>query len=107
MQQDYSITIAPDETQQECEVVLRGPGIAPDGRRYVFANTTRCAAFAEADNFAYRQGFHEGYNRSLDESGEPLLVISGSTPEGLRAQREPLWQRLRRTWRLRQGRTGL
>lgn len=98
MQQDYSITIAPDETQQECEVVLRGPGIAPDGRRYVFANTTRCAAFAEAVNFAYRQGFREGNNRSLDESGEPLLVISGSTPEGLLAKRENWWQKLRRGW---------
>ena len=98
MQTDYSITIEPDEATHEYEVVLRGPGIAPDGRRYVFANTLRCAAFAEAVNFAYRQGFREGYKQALDEAGEPLLVISGSTPDGLLAKRESMWQRLRRQW---------
>lgn len=96
MQQDYSITIAPDEATHEYEVVLRGPGIAPDGRRYVFANTTRCAAFAEAVNFAFRQGYREGYKAALDDAGEPLVMISGTTPEGLLARREYWWQKLRR-----------
>ncbi len=96
MQQDYSITIAPDETTQEYEVVLRGPGIAPDGRRYVFANTMRCAAFAEAVNFAFRQGYREGYKEALNDAGEPLFVISGTTPEGMSIQRESWWQRVRR-----------
>ena len=99
MQQDYSITIAPDEATQEYEVVLRGPGIAPDGRRYVFANTMRCAAFAEAVNFAYRQGFREGYRQAQDDAGEPLLVVSGSTPEAMSIQSEAWWQRIRRRLR--------
>lgn len=96
--QDYSITIAPDETTREYEVVLRGPGIEPDGRHYVFANTMRCTAFAEAVNFAYRQGFREGYKQALDEAGEPLFVISGSTPDNLLVKPENWWQRVRRQW---------
>lgn len=96
--QDYSISIAPDEATREYEVLLHGPGIGADGRRYVFANTQRCAAFAEAVNFAYRQGARDGRRQALNEAGEPLMVVSGSTPESLIITRENWWQRVRRQW---------
>ena len=94
--QDYSISIVPDETTREYEVVLHGPGIGASGRRYIFRNAERCAAFAEAINFAYRQGVREGRRQTLNEVGEPLLVVSGSTPESLLIRRENWWQRM---WR--------
>jgi intein-encoded DNA endonuclease-like protein len=99
--QDYSITIAPDQNTNEYEVVLRGPGIDPDGRRYIFANTYRCASFAEAVNFAYRQGFRDGRQAAREESHNELLLVSGSTPENLVARPETWWQRTRRRWRHR------
>ena len=48
----YVISISPDEVGHEYRVLLRGPGIDSDGHRYIFATTHRCAAFAEAVNFA-------------------------------------------------------
>jgi hypothetical protein len=94
--QDYSITVSADEATSEYEVVLYGPGIGAGGRRYTFRNPERCAAFAEAMNFAFRQGVREGRRQVLNEAGEPLLVVSGSTPESLLVRRERWWQRLRR-----------
>ena len=96
---DYSISIAPDQTQSEYEVVLHGPGIDAEGRHYIFASKQRCASFAEAVNFAYRQGFRDGRQAATaDERGE-LTMISGTTPENLVARRETWYQRIRRRMR--------
>ena len=97
--QDYSITIAPDERTSEYEVVLRGPGIDAEGRRYIFANTFRCASFADAVNFAYRHGFRDGRQAAHEESRTDLLVVTGTTPENLMVRRETWWQRALRRWR--------
>ena len=96
---DYSITVAPDEVTHEFEVVLRGPGIQAEGRRYVFANPDRCATFAEAVNFAYRQGARDGRMAARQESRGELLIVRGSTPESLEVHPESWWQRTRRRWR--------
>ena len=98
---DYSITIAPDEATHEFEVVLRGPGIEAGGRRYVFANPDRCATFAEAVNFAYRQGARDGRMAAHADSRGELLIVSGSTPDSLEVRLESWWQRTRRLWRHR------
>ena len=98
--QDYSITIAPDESTHEYEVVLRGPGIDAEGRHYVFANTFRCTSFAEAINFAYRQGFRDGRQAAHCETRGHLLMVTGTTPENLIARPESWWQRTRRRWQL-------
>ena len=95
---DYSFSITADEASHEYEVLLRGPGIDSAGRRFVFANKDRCAAFAEAVNFAYRQGLRDGRRRALDEADEPLMMVSGSTPESLLVRSETWLQRLRRVW---------
>jgi hypothetical protein len=61
----YAITVSPDEAGGEFKAVLRGPGIESEGRRFVFANTHRCAIFAQAVNFAYEQGFRDGLRKSI------------------------------------------
>jgi hypothetical protein len=96
---DYSISVAPDEKQNEYEVVLHGPGIEAGGRHYVFRNRERCATFAEAVNFAYRQGFRDGRNAAREESRGEFVVITGTTPENLTARCETWLQRLRRRFR--------
>ena len=99
--QDYSITIAPDEASHEFAVVLRGPGIEAGGRRYVFANPDRCATFAQAVNFAYRQGFRDGRVAAREDSRGELLIVSGATPESLVVHPESWWRGTRRRWRHR------
>jgi hypothetical protein len=94
----YAITISPAEASKEFDVLLRGPGIDPTGRRYVFANTHRCVAFAEAVNFAYDQGLRDGLRRRENEKGR-LLIVTGATPDALEARPEGLWSRFRRYWR--------
>ena len=94
----YAITISPADASQEFDVLLRGPGIDSTGRRYVFANTYRCVAFAEAVNFAYEQGLRDGLRRSESEKGR-LLIVTGTTPETLGVQPEGLWSRFKRLWR--------
>jgi hypothetical protein len=64
----YAITVSPDEAGREFEVLLRGPGIDPEGRRYVFATTHRCATFAQAVNFAYGQGFRDGLRKTVGDN---------------------------------------
>ena len=85
----------------EVRVNLVGPGIAPDGRAYVFANTTRSEKFVEAVNFAYEQGFAAGMRAAerrmrCESDSEPMTRVVGRTPESLEARRETWWQRLRR-----------
>jgi hypothetical protein len=80
----------------EVNVLLRGPGIEGVGRRYIFANTDRCASFVEAVNFAYRQGLHDGRARNR-AAADGLLIVSGRCPEDLRLRRETWRERL---WRI-------
>ena len=89
----YAITISPEE--EELRVVLRGPGIAPDGRLYVFANTQRCVTFAEAVNFAYEQGLRDGRRRAKSNQGR-LYVVTGATPDTLDIRTESWWSRWKR-----------
>ena len=93
----YAVTISPTEAGREFNVLLRGPGLEPNGRQYVFANTHRCVAFAEAVNFAYEQGLRDGSRRSKDEGGA-LWVVSGSTPDDLALRREGHLSRFKRFW---------
>jgi hypothetical protein len=92
---NYAITIAPDEVGHEYQVVLRGPGLDADGRRYVFATTHRCAAFVEAVNFAYQQGRRDAQRRTRSYEGR-FLVVTGATPESLAIRPEAWWPRLKR-----------
>ena len=89
----YAITISNDGETKEYEVVLRGPGLDPEGRRYIFANTNRCAAFVEAMNFAYQQGLRDGRRESSDR----LLIVSGTTPDNLEVRSESWWSRWTRS----------
>lgn len=93
----YAITISPTEAGREFNVLLRGPGIDPNGRQYVFANTHRCVAFAEAVNFAYEQGLRDGLDAKKTEEG-PLWVVTGSTPDDLALRPESRWSRFKRFW---------
>ena len=93
----YNITVSPDEVSREFDCMLRGPGIDPDGRRYVFATTHRCAAFVEAVNFAYEQGLRDGLRRGRVDDGR-MLVVTGSTPENMAVRPESRWSQVRRRW---------
>lgn len=62
----YAITVSPDGASREFRVLLRGPGIEAEGRRFVFRTTYRCATFAQAVNFAYEQGFRDGMRKSIN-----------------------------------------
>ncbi len=94
----YDITVVPDSETEEFKVVLHGPGIDSDGRRYIFANTYRCTAFAEAVNFAYQQGVRDARQAARRAAAEDdrLLLVSGTTPENMTLRREVWWQQLRR-----------
>jgi len=103
----YDITIVPDADTDEYKVVLHGPGIDPGGRRYIFANTYRCTAFAEAVNFAYEQGLRDGQRLAAQQTrpapfDDDLLIVTGSTPEGLGVRSETWFARLRRRFASRQ-----
>ena len=89
----YHVTISP--AGEEISVVLRGPGIQDSGHQYVFANAARCAAFAEAVNFAYEQGLRDGLRRAA-ECDDRMVVVAGRNPEDLRLRPERWWERLRR-----------
>ena len=91
----YAITISADAVDQEYRVVLRGPGIDMDGRRYIFATAPRCVAFAEAVNFAYEQGLRDGLRRTKGDDGR-LLVVTGTTPDNMAIRREGWWPLLKR-----------
>ena len=91
----YAITVSPDEVSQEFKVVLRGPGLGSDGRRYVFATEDRCATFAEAVNFAYKQGLRDGL-RSAKTEAERLLLVTGTTPDNMTIRLESWWSRFMR-----------
>src|SRR5262249_18335850 len=91
----YAVAISPDEASREFNLVLRGPGIDPDGRHYVFANTHRCATFVEAVNFAYEQGLRDGLRRTTNEDGQ-LLFVTGATPETLAIRSESRVSRWKR-----------
>jgi len=92
----YAISVSPDEASHEFRVVLRGPGIDSDGRRYVFRNTYRCKAFVEAVNFAYEQGLRDGLLRG-GENGR-LLFVSGTTPDNMVIRPEGRWAQFKRRW---------
>ncbi len=94
----YQITIRPDAETEEYNVVLQGPGLGSDGLRYVFANTYRATAFAEAVNFAYQQGLRDGKRANLTD--DRLLVVTGTTPENMTVRREHWWSRIARYARL-------
>jgi hypothetical protein len=93
----YMIDISPDEVSREYDVMLRGPGIDPGGRRYVFASTNRCATFVEAVNFAYEQGLRDGLRRGRMDDNR-LLVVTGSTPENMAIRLESWWSGWKRRW---------
>ena len=92
----YDLTVHPDAETEEYRAVLRGTGNEAGGRGYVFRNPDRCATFAEAVNFAYRQGLRDGRRQGAEAGGEALLVVIGSTPDDLEVRRESGWGRLRR-----------
>ena len=92
----YDLTVHADAETEEYQAVLRGPGIEPGGRGYVFRNPDRCATFAEAVNFAYRQGLREGRRQASEAGGEALVVVTGNTPDNLAVRRESRWGRMRR-----------
>ena len=87
----YAITISPDEASREYNVRLCGPGIDSEGRRYVFANTSRCATFIEAVNFAYQQGLRDGLAATE-------WVVTGTTPDNMAIRRDGWWARWKRRW---------
>ena len=97
----YLITMSHELDGHEVEVVLRGPGIQQDGRRYVFASPTRCKNFIEAVNFAYEQGLKDGAQReqSKRNTGHKLMLVAGLTPEDLHLRPERWWERALRHWR--------
>jgi hypothetical protein len=90
----YQITIRPDAETEEYNVILQGPGLDSSGLRYVFANTYRATAFAEAVNFAYQQGLREGKRANLTD--DRLLIVTGTTPDNMALRREYWWRRLLR-----------
>ena len=86
----YVISISPDEVGHEYRVLLRGPGIDSDGHRYIFATTHRCAAFAEAVNFAYEQGLREPTLRTAFKLAEVLGVPVEEFKNGVAAEESAL-----------------
>jgi hypothetical protein len=93
----YDISISPDEVNHEYRVLLRGPGIDGDGKRYVFISPERCTSFVEAVNFAYRQGLRDGL-RHVENRGGELLLVSGTTPDNMMIRRAGWWARVKRRW---------
>lgn len=89
----YVVNLSP--VGDEINLTLRGPGLQETGRVYVFANTARCAAFAEAVNFAYRQGLRAGRRGAADSDGR-LMMVSGRNPDDLYMRPETWWERTRR-----------
>ena len=90
----YEVSLSP--AGEEINLLLQGPGIQEDGRVYVFANLARCAAFAEAVNFAYRQGVRDGMRRANAASSDRLLVVAGRHPDSLCVRTETWWEALKR-----------
>ena len=99
--QRYLITMSPEPDGHEVEVVLQGPGIQQNGRRYVFASPTRCRNFIEAVNFAYQQGVQDGAERerSKRNAGTRLMLVAGRTPDDLHLRPERWWEWALRRWR--------
>lgn len=97
----YVIKSNPSTTDNECDITLRGPGLDPAGQHYVFRTEERCQAFINAVNFAYRQGLADGRRQARQGHSEPLVVVSGSHPDALRARPEHWWERARRWMRER------
>jgi hypothetical protein len=91
--ENYVISSTPDRDSQEYDVTLRGPGLDPQGRHYVFRTEDRCQSFIDAVNFAYRQGLANGRRQARKERNEPLIVISGHSPELLVSRPERWWER--------------
>jgi hypothetical protein len=56
----YRITTIATTARQETEVTVIGPGLAPQGQRYLFVSRQRAEMVLEAMNFAYAQGVREG-----------------------------------------------
>src|SRR5271157_2856465 len=94
----YAIAVSPDEVAKEFNVVLHGPGLASDGRPFVFRSPERCATFIDAVNFAYQQGLRDGKRSSIVDDGR-FWVVTGATPEDLAACPESWASRLKRRWR--------
>lgn len=99
--QRYLITMSPELDGREVELVLRGPGIQRDGRRYVFASPGRCKNFIEAVNYAYEQGLKDGAEgaESKRNTGCRLMLVAGRTPHDLYLRPERWWERALRRWR--------
>lgn len=98
----YQIEISRMPEGDELQVLLQGPGLQSNGKRYVFRNMDRCRAFADAVNFAYEHGVRDGMRRAcmpVNCNNDRLLLVSGSTPESLMLRRENWWERMRRRWR--------
>jgi hypothetical protein len=99
----YVVELCP--AGEEINLTLRGPGLQQSGRLYVFANTARCAAFAEAVNFAYQQGLRDGRRETARLAAGPsddapdedcVMVVSGRNPDDLRLRPETFWERCKR-----------
>ncbi|MEX2264235.1 MAG: hypothetical protein WD696_19935 [Bryobacteraceae bacterium] len=105
----YEITMSTAPAGQEVEVVLRGPGIEPVGRYYIFATTARCETFVAAVNFAYEQGVRDAMSRAHSLLRQPaatrerLLVVTGGGPDNLKLRPERWWEQVKRRWRLGPG----
>jgi hypothetical protein len=93
----YDITISPEESNHEYRVLLRGPGIEGNGKRFVFRNTQRCTTFLDAVNFAYQQGLRDG-RRDAQSFNTDVYLITGTTPDNMIIRRESFWERVKRRW---------
>ena len=100
----YLITMSPELDGHEVEVVLQGPGIQEDGRRYIFASPARCSNFIDAVNFAYAQGLKDGEERRrfLSNTRHRLMLVTGRTPDELHLRPERWWEWVLRSWRRNQ-----
>jgi hypothetical protein len=96
----YKIDIRHDETIQEFEVILHGPGLESEGKRYIFRHTCRAEVFAETVNFVYQQGFRDGL-RSRSKEDRRVLLVTGTTPDNVNIQAEGWWAKLKRLCRAR------
>ena len=96
----YVITTSMGQ-REEFDVILQGPGLDARGRHFVFRNEERCRSFIEAVNFAYHQGLADGRRQARRGAEEPLWMISGGSPEMLRARPESAGEKLRRWLRER------
>ena len=93
---NYQISLSP-APEEEVLALLQGPGIQPDGKTFVFATPQRARAFAEAMNFAYRQGVCDGMRRR-EESDYRTWMVCGPTPETLAVRPESWRERVARRW---------